>query len=183
MSIAQALRLCPDAMCVPVPGKACSAKSREIRRVLERFAPIVAGASIDEWYLDMGGTEGVYHEEPLSRTAHRIRDAVHQETTLPVSIGGGTAPRWKRDGRELYYLAADNRSIMAVPIEPGATFKPGPPARLFSLGTQAISRGRARATPYDVSPDGQRFLFGVPAGEQSSSLITVVLNWTTGLKP
>jgi WD40 repeat protein len=100
-----------------------------------------------------------------------------------VSIGGGAAPRWKRDGRELYYMAADNQSIMAVPIEPGATFKAGPPARLFSLGTQAIARGRARATPYDVSPDGQRFLIGVPVGEQSSSLITVVLNWATGLKP
>ncbi len=98
-----------------------------------------------------------------------------------VSIGGGTAPRWKRDGRELYYLAADNRSIMAVPIEPGATFKAGAPARLFSLSTQTVSRGRARGTPYDVSPDGQRFLIGVPAGEPSSSIITVVLNWATGL--
>jgi hypothetical protein len=99
-----------------------------------------------------------------------------------VSIGGGAAPRWKRDGRELYYLSADNRSIMAVPIEPGATFKSGPPARLFSLGTPTVSGGRARATPYDVSPDGQRFLIGVPAGDPSSSLITVVLNWASALK-
>jgi DNA polymerase-4 len=77
-------------MCVPVPGKACSIKSREIRDVLERFAPIVEGASIDEWYLDLGGTEGVYHHEPLATTAHRIRDAVKRATTLSVSIGGGT---------------------------------------------------------------------------------------------
>lgn len=90
MSIAQALRLCPEAMCVPVPRKACSAKNREIRKVLEQFAPIVEGASIDEWYLDLAGTEGVYHNEPLRHTAHRIRDAVHQETTLSISIGGGT---------------------------------------------------------------------------------------------
>src|SRR6266571_813291 len=47
MPIARALRLCPDALCVPVPRKACSAKSREIREMLERFTPIVAGASID----------------------------------------------------------------------------------------------------------------------------------------
>lgn len=90
MPMAQALRLCPDAMCVPIPGKACSAKSHEIREVLDRFAPIVEGASIDEWYLDLGGTEGVYHHEPLARTAHRIRGAVREATDLSISIGGGT---------------------------------------------------------------------------------------------
>lgn len=90
MPITQALRLCPDAMCVPIPGKACSAKSHEMREVLDRFAPIVEGASIDEWYLDLGGTEGIYHHEPLARTAHRIRDAVREETALSISIGGGT---------------------------------------------------------------------------------------------
>src|SRR5205809_1065382 len=72
MSIAHALRLCPDAMCVPVPGKACGVKSREIRAVLERYAPLVEGASIDEWYMDLGGTEGVYRNEPLRDTAHRM---------------------------------------------------------------------------------------------------------------
>jgi DNA polymerase-4 len=90
MPIARALRLCPNAMCVPVPRKACSLKSREIREVLERYAPLVEGASIDEWYLDMGGTEGIYHNEPLARTAHRMRDAVRNETGLSISIGGGT---------------------------------------------------------------------------------------------
>lgn len=90
MPIARALRLCPDAMCVPVPRKACSTKSHEIRGVLERFAPIVEGASIDEWYLDMGGTEGVYHHEPLAKTAHRTREAVQRETGLSISVGGGT---------------------------------------------------------------------------------------------
>lgn len=90
MPISRALRLCPDAMCVPVPRKACSTKSGEIRKVLERFAPMVEGASIDEWYLDLGGTEGVYHDEHLSQTAHRMRTAVKDETGLSISIGGGT---------------------------------------------------------------------------------------------
>jgi DNA polymerase-4 len=90
MPIARALRLCPQAMCVPVPRRACSIKSAEIRAVLERYAPIVEGASIDEWYLDMGGTEALYHHEPLATTAHRIRDAVKKATDLSISIGGGT---------------------------------------------------------------------------------------------
>jgi DNA polymerase IV len=90
MPIARALRLCPNAMCVPVPRKACGLKSAEIRAVLDRFAPVVEGASIDEWYLDLGGTEGLYHNEPLATTAHRIRDAVRRATQLSISIGGGT---------------------------------------------------------------------------------------------
>jgi DNA polymerase-4 len=90
MPIARALRLCPRAMCVPVPSKACRQKSREIRRVLERFSPVVEGASVDEWYMDLAGTEGLYHE-PLADTAMRIREAVRKETTLSVSIGGGTS--------------------------------------------------------------------------------------------
>src|SRR5918912_2800934 len=90
MPIAQALRLCPNAMCVPVPHSACAAKSREIFRVLERYAPVVEGASIDEWYLDLTGTERLYRDEPLAATAQRIRRAVVEETGLSVSIGGGT---------------------------------------------------------------------------------------------
>lgn len=90
MPISRALRLCPQAMCVPVPRKACSTKSGDIRRVLEKFSPMVEGASIDEWYLDLGGTEGVYHNEHLAETAHRMRNAVKEQTGLSVSIGGGT---------------------------------------------------------------------------------------------
>jgi DNA polymerase-4 len=91
MPIARALRLCPQATCVPIPRRACSEKSGEIRTVLEKFSPAVEGASIDEWYLDMGGTEGVYGHEPLPATARRIREAVTAATTLSVSIGGGTS--------------------------------------------------------------------------------------------
>jgi DNA polymerase-4 len=90
MPISRALRLCPNAMCVPVPGRACGIKSREIRAVLERFAPLVEGASIDEWYMDLGGTERLYNDEPLAVTAERIRRSVAEATQLSVSIGGGT---------------------------------------------------------------------------------------------
>jgi DNA polymerase-4 len=91
MPISRALRLCPDALCVPVPRGACSRKHREIRTVLERFAPVVQAASIDEWYLDLGGTEQLYEHASLDTIAHRIRDAVRAETSLSVSIGGGTS--------------------------------------------------------------------------------------------
>lgn len=91
MPIARALRLCPEATCVPVPRRACAEKSHAIREILERFSPVVEGASIDEWYLDLAGTEALYGYEPLDATARRIRDAVYGGTDLSVSIGGGTS--------------------------------------------------------------------------------------------
>ena len=106
MPISRALRLCPDAVCVPVPFKACGRKSAEIRTVLLQFAPIVEGASIDEWYLDLTGTECLYHHEALATTAQRIRAAVLEASRITLSIGGGTnkliakmaAARAKPDG-------------------------------------------------------------------------------------
>ncbi|HEY5489715.1 MAG TPA: DNA polymerase IV [Gemmatimonadaceae bacterium] len=89
MPISQALHLCPQATCVPVPRHACSDTSRAIRRVLDRFTPLVEGASIDEWYLDLSGTEALYHHEPIDQTARRIRDAVFEQTGMHVSIGVG----------------------------------------------------------------------------------------------
>lgn len=91
MPIAQALRLCPEAMCVPVPRAACSATSKAIAAVLGRFTPVVEGASIDEWYLDLTGTEALHGHETLEQTAVRIRQIVHKETGMWISIGGGTS--------------------------------------------------------------------------------------------
>ena len=91
MGISQALRLCPGAMAVPVPRGACSQKSKAIRDVLARFAPVVVAASVDEFYLDMSGTEALYHHEPLSVTAQRMRAAVLADTGCRISIGGGTS--------------------------------------------------------------------------------------------
>jgi DNA polymerase-4 len=91
MPMAQALRLCPQLVRAPVPRSACSEKSRQIRTVLERFTPLVQPASIDEFYLDMTGTDELYGGEPLAVTAERIRSAVLEETRVAVSIGGGTS--------------------------------------------------------------------------------------------
>jgi DNA polymerase IV len=90
MAMAQAVRLCPDALVVGVPRRATSERSRAIVGVLERFTPVVEPASIDEMYLDLSGTEGLYHHEPLEATARRIRETVLRDTDIAISIGGGT---------------------------------------------------------------------------------------------
>jgi DNA polymerase-4 len=91
MPTARAARLCPQAMIVPVPWQACVEMSRSIREVLERWAPVVEQASSDEFYLDLSGTERLYHDEPLAETARRMREDVLAATRLSVSVGGGTS--------------------------------------------------------------------------------------------
>jgi DNA polymerase-4 len=90
MPMARAVRLCPEAVVVPVPWETCAHKSREIGAVLRRFTPVVEQASSDEFYVDLSGTEQLYGE-PLADTARRMRDAVRSETALTLSIGGGSS--------------------------------------------------------------------------------------------
>lgn len=90
MPTAQALRLCPRATVVPVPRHACVEKSRAVRRVLTELAPVVQAASIDEFYLDLTGTERLFAGETLEATARRFRGEVLRRTDVSVSIGGGT---------------------------------------------------------------------------------------------
>ncbi len=117
MPTARALRLCPDAMVVGVPRGACSARSRAIVQVLERFTPVVEPASIDEMYLDLSGTEALYRQEPLEATARRIRAAVWQDTQIAVSIGGGT-------NRLVAKLAAGRAKPHCTPAADGVVVVP-----------------------------------------------------------
>jgi eukaryotic-like serine/threonine-protein kinase len=90
-----------------------------------------------------------------------------------VSKDGGTAPRWRGDGKELFYLAP-NGTMMAVDLTINSAFQAGTPTPLF----QAPSG----ATVGDASADGKRFLLVTPIGPSASAPFTVVLNWTAGLK-
>jgi DNA polymerase-4 len=90
MPMSRALRLCPGAVCVPVPRHVCGKMSRAISAVLARYTPIVEAASIDEWYLDLTGTEALYRGSDLATIAQRMRSEVKAETGLSVSIGGGS---------------------------------------------------------------------------------------------
>ena len=91
-----------------------------------------------------------------------------------VSVAGGSQPRWRRDGKELFYLAAD-RKLMAVKVRATPTsFEAGVPVALFDLPNEG--------SRYDVAADGQRFLITRGVRELGPSPMTVVLNWMAGLK-
>ncbi len=90
MPTATALRLCPRALVVRVPGEMIRRKSRELKEALSDWTPVMAMASVDEAYLDLTGTEEIFHHEPLAATARTIQGQVKARTGLDVSIGGGS---------------------------------------------------------------------------------------------
>ena len=91
-----------------------------------------------------------------------------------VSVAGGFQPRWRRDGKELFYLAPD-ATLMAVDIaSTPSRFVAGRPKPLFAARVRAVVWTR---NEYVVAPDGQRFLFAQSVEESGPPAITVVLNW------
>jgi hypothetical protein len=99
-----------------------------------------------------------------------------------VSSGGGRRPRWRADGRELFYLAPDNR-LMSVAVDGrGAALVVDPPQPFFEARLRTSGYGRFGSYDYDVSPDGQRFLLNVVGDAAVEALPTVVTNWTATLK-
>ena len=96
-----------------------------------------------------------------------------------ISPNGGSQPRWRRDGKELYYLAPD-RKVMAVEIATNAVFQAGVPKALFQ--TPPPFAVTAYLQLWDVTPDGKRFLFVGPVEQTGQPPFTVVLNWQAGLK-
>ena len=90
MPTRRARQLCPEAVVVPVPRGACVERSRAVRAVLDDLSPVVQAASIDEFYLDLTGTERMLKGEELAATANRIRRVVRERTEVAVSLGGGT---------------------------------------------------------------------------------------------
>jgi Tol biopolymer transport system component len=100
----------------------------------------------------------------------------------PVSINGGSEPRWRRDGKELYYVAPDHK-LMAVKISGDRELEVGTPVALFDTPIPFPRNDGAQAQRYyDVTADGQRFLINAPRAQTNPSPITVMLNWTAGLK-
>ena len=91
-----------------------------------------------------------------------------------VSTEGGVQPRWRRDGKELYYLALDGK-LMAVDIRADPGIESGVPRRLFDTKLRVdLIRDQ-----FAVTADGERVLIEAPVSEGSPTPITVVVNWAT----
>jgi eukaryotic-like serine/threonine-protein kinase len=92
-----------------------------------------------------------------------------------VSVGGGVMPRWRRDGKELFYISPDWK-MMAVDVDTHPSFRAGVPHALFDTGM--VDTGiRDGPMSWDVAPDGKRFLIITDKTQETSSL-NIILNWS-----
>jgi eukaryotic-like serine/threonine-protein kinase len=102
-----------------------------------------------------------------------------------VSTGGGAQPRWRKDGRELFYVSPDAH-LMGAPMRFASNaLEVGTPVALFparlATGGNVVPTGFIARAQYAVASDG-RFLMNITADEAGTSPITIVQNWTAALK-
>ncbi len=117
---------------------------------------------------DESGTPEIY-VRPFS--SEKSADAV-SGGKWTISKGGGFQPRWRTDGKELFYYSPALQQ-MAVDVIASPTFVPGAPKRLFGIPL---------LSPGDVTGDGKRFIYPTPEGSNAPSPFIVVTNWQAGLK-
>lgn len=94
-----------------------------------------------------------------------------------LSSEGGVQPRWRTDGRELFYLSLDGK-LMVVDIRADSTIESSVPRFLF----QTRINPAANLGQYSVTRDGKRFLMLDPLAAAGARAITVVLNWPAGIQ-
>ena len=101
-----------------------------------------------------------------------------------VSSGGGADPRWRPDGRELYYISPRGE-LMAVAFGATDSIEPAAPVRLFDVcsgGRRQRGSSNSPLGSYDITPDGSQFLMACAVAGAEASAIAVALDWTASLK-
>ncbi len=143
---------------------------RTIRRQFRAGAPALSPDG--RWLAYMSNTSGQWevYVERFPELGDRQK----------ISANGGVKPRWSRDGRTLHYIIADGLSFFSVPVSSQSQLTAGVPQLLFE-GT--FLRDSAGTRPFDVTPDGQRFVM-IKSGNavDDTNAIIVVQNWHEELK-
>ena len=144
MSLTDAARLAPRAIYLPTRHGVYGDYSRKVRELLERWCPVVRTASIDEFYLDFGGCEGLYRragdlsdDDTVERTVWEICGAIAGEVGLPASAGIATSIAVSKIASGL----AKPRGVLLVPAgEEAAFLGPLPVRRYPGVGPVAEQR-------------------------------------------
>ncbi len=116
-----------------------------------------------------------YQSDESGRNEIYVQSFPEAHKKVQISTAGGRYPEWRRDGQELFYVSLDEK-LMAVTMKSGPdSMEPSLPHELFALPRDTVGLG-----PFDVAPDGQRFLVSVTADKVEP--LTVIVNWPVLLK-
>jgi len=122
-----------------------------------------------------------YSSNATGRTEVYLTNFPDATRRQQVSTEGGASPRWRGDGKELFYRSREQGNMMAVKVdESGVAISLGNPRTLFPLGN--ISILSSVNSSFDVTPDGQRFLIVTLNQPPRPVPLTVVTNWDAELK-
>ena len=152
------------------------------------FNQIDARFSPDGRWIAYGSNESGQRSEVFvmpfgGAAAGATRSPDGSEGKWQVSSSGGSVPRWRRDGKELFYLSDDNTLMAATVNGQGSAFEVGAVRALFEIQRRmAAYLGYNSGNNYDVSPDGQRFLVNVAVAGQTTAPIALVVNWPAALE-
>jgi Tol biopolymer transport system component len=140
-----------------------------------RFNELDGFVSPDERWVAYRSDESGKHElyvtsfpVPGSKVRVSSNGAAPVTNARPVTIS------WREDGRELYYIGGDGRTLMSVPVEPGETFRAGTPQRLFRLPRETVDAG--------MSADGQTLAVVMAVNADARSILNLVINWAQELE-
>jgi len=141
----------------------------------------IKGANMDSGKVSRDGRWIAYRSEESGKSEVYISSFPKPMGKLQVSVAGGVTPRWRRDGKELYYLAPD-RMLMAVELkEIGGSLQVGAVRPLFEM-VRTMYLTPAGFGNYDVTGDGSRFILDSAITDESSTPLSLVQNWTAELK-
>ncbi len=138
------------------------------------------GANEREGHFSPDGHWVAYTSDESGRDEVYLRTFPGAGERVTVSIAGGASPRWRADGKELFYLAADG-NLMSVDVTPGRESQRVTPKPLFQA-PRVFEASCSCLPDWDVTADGKRFLFAMPAEQSTRATFNVVLNWMATLK-
>jgi Tol biopolymer transport system component len=141
----------------------------------------VQGANVDQGQVSPDGRWIAYRSDEFGKNEIYITSFPKPTGKLQVSTAGGVTPRWRHDGRELYYLATD-RKLMAVELkETGGSLQVASTRPLFEMFSTMYLTA-AGVNQYDVTRDGSQFVVESAITDESSAPLNLVVNWTAELK-
>jgi serine/threonine protein kinase len=151
---------------------------REIWRVLlsgDRKAFPVIQSQYDVYApaLSPDGKWLAYESRESGRPEICVMPFLHGTGKWEISTGGGALPRWRRDGRELFYISTDNKIMTAEITEQESSLLIGKVQSLFRVNPVPFAGG----SNYDVTGDGKKFVVASLAASQVSEPLTLIVNW------